>query len=154
MKRILENDTSYNYKDRDLPDEICKQDLQAALKRGNHKSALRKEKVLEDAFIKEVKYGYQLPLKPSYILKIPRTKLSPMGVADQLTISKLGKVIQKDRVTHNLSFPGEISGESINSMINDDSLFDLIYGHIHSRCVQQIVATRKRFPQACILGKK
>ena len=77
-----------------------------------------------------------------------------MGVADQLTISALGEVIQKDRVTHDLSFPGKFLGESINSMIDEDSLFDLIYGHMHSRCVHQIVATRKRFPSSRILGNK
>ena len=154
MKLILNNGTSYKYKNGDLPDDICKQDLTAALERGNHKSALRKEKVLEKAFMKEVEFGYQLPLKTSHILKIPGARLSPMGVADQLTISDLGEVIQKDRVTHDLSFPGKHSGESINSMIDDDSLFDLIYGHMHSRCIHQIVATRKRFPGARILGNK
>ena len=154
MKRILNNGTSYEYKNGDLPEDICKQDLTAALERGNHKSALRKEKVLEKAFKKEVEFGYQLPLKTSHILKIPGARLSPMGVADQLTISDLGEVIQKDRVTHDLSFPGKYSGESINSMINDNSLFDLIYGHMHSRCIHQIVATRKRFPAARILGNK
>ena len=154
MKQILENGTSYVYKDGDLLDEVCKQDLIAALKRGNHKSALKKEKVLESAFKKEINFGYQLPLKPSHILKIPGACLSPMGVADQLTISELGEVIQKDRVTHNLSFPGEVSGESINSMIDDNSLFVLIYGHTHSRCIHQIVATQKRFPSSRILGNK
>ena len=77
-----------------------------------------------------------------------------MGVADQLTISNLGEVIQKDRGTHDLSFPGKILGESINLMIKEDSLFDLIYGHMHSRCIHQIVATRKRLPFTRILGNK
>lgn len=154
MKRILENGTPYVYKNGDLPEETCRQDLIAALERGNHKSALKKEDVLESAMKKEVKFRYQLLMKPSHILKIPGARLSPMGVADQLTISELGEVIQKDRVTQDLSFPGKASGESINLMIDDSSLFDLIYGHMHSRCIHQIVATRKRFPSARILGNK
>ena len=94
-KDEAENGTFYDYKDGDLPDDICKQNLIAALKQGNHKSALKKERVLKDAFKEEVKFGYQLPLKPSHILQIPSVRLSPMGVADQLTVSNLGKVIQK-----------------------------------------------------------
>ena len=77
--QILENGTSYNYKDGDLPDDLCKQDPIAALKQGNHKSALRKGRVLEDAFKKEVKFRYQLPLKPSHILHNPRRQTFPNG---------------------------------------------------------------------------
>ena len=154
MKRILEEGTSYKYSKNDLPEDTRKLDLEAALIRGNHKSAKTKESVLEKAFIKEVHLGYQLPLKPHHIRIIPNVRMSPMGVADQLSINELGEIIEKDRVTHDLSFPGEASEESINSMIDEDSLFDLIYGHMHSRCIHHIVATRKKFPNSRILGNK
>ena len=154
MKRILEEGTSYKYNKEDLSESIQKLDLEAALSRGNHKSAKVKESILEKAFIKEVKLSYQLPLKPHHIHDIPGIRMSPMGVADQLSINKLREIIEKDRVTHNLPFPGEASAESINSMIDEDSLFNLIYGHMHSQCIHHKVATRKKFPNTRILGNK
>ena len=99
MKRILENGTSYKYNKGDLSESIWKLDLEAALSQGNHKSAKVKEKVLEKAFVKEVKLGYQLPLKPHHISDIPSVTVSLMGVADQLSIHELWEIIEKDRVT-------------------------------------------------------
>ena len=128
--------------------------MEAAFARGNHKSAKTKEKILEKAFVKEVKLGYQVPLKPCHIHKISGVGLSPMGVADQMLINELGEIIEKDMITHDLSFPGEASGESINSMIDEDSLLQLIYGHMHSCCIHHIVATRKKSPNTRILRNK
>ena len=153
MKKILDNGTTYEYH-KALPENTRKGDFDAALARGNHKSALKKKKVLEKALIKETQLGYQLPLRLDHLRNIPEIRISPMGVADQLSINELGEIIEKDRVTHDLSFPGEISGESVNSLIDEDSLFQLIYGHMHSRCIHHIVATRRRFPNTRILGNK
>ena len=77
-------------------------ELKAAFERGNHKSAIKEEETLEKAFAKEIDHGYQLCI------------MSPMGVANQITITNFGEIIKKDRVPHDMSFPGEIT-ESINS---------------------------------------
>ena len=156
MKKVLSNGTEYIYKNGDLPEAIRLGDLKAALIRGNHKSALLKQDTIEKAYIVEVNHGYQLPLLPRHALLLPDARASPLGVASQFSINDTGGIIEKDRVIHDLSHEGEVSKESINSMIDDDSLSHcpLVYGHMHSRCVHYIVATRYLYPQARILGNK
>ena len=155
MKKVLSNGTEYIYKNGELPEAIRLGDLKAALIRGNHKSALLKQDTIEKAYIVEVNHGYQLPLLPRHaLLLVPNARASPLGVASQFSINDTGEIIEKDRVTHDLSHEGEVSNESINSMIDDDSLCPLVYGHMHSRCVHYIVATRYLYPLTSILGNK
>ncbi len=153
MKNILRNGSQFIYKE-NLSPEVLLKDLKAQMERGNHKSAIREKKVLGKAMKKEVRFGFQLPLLPHHPLEIPEARMAPMGVADQTSINERGEIISKQRVTHDQSFPGEFSGESVNSMIDDDYLEPLTFGHAHSRLLHYIVATRIKFPNARILGNK
>ena len=54
-------------------------------------------------------------LPESTYKKIPELILSPMGVATHEGITDTGDFIPKKRITHDLSFPGKTSNNSVNS---------------------------------------
>ena len=78
------------------------------------------------------------------IKNIPDLELAPMGVADQLGVSATGEFVSKLRVTHDLSFPQAVSGESINSRVKDEDLEPCMFGHTLLRIVHYIVHLRKK----------
>ena len=115
MKDRLENGAIFPVSE--ITEEERLQDIEAATKRGNHKSAEKHELYLADAFTKEVQKGWILILPDKDVKNIPGLELAPMGVADQLGVSATGEFVSKLRVTHDLSFPGKISKKSINSRV-------------------------------------
>ena len=60
----------------------------------------------------------------------------------------------KDRVIHNQSMKGAISGKSINDRVIEEELAPLRYGHMMSRLIHQIVALRTLYPNKRILLRK
>ena len=107
---------------KEFTEEERLEDVSSCVSRGNHVSAKVHTLFLSDALSKEIKkgWGILLPLdKARHILELV---LSPMGVAEQLGISETGTFIPKKRLTHDLSFPGKISGESVNSQVIKESL--------------------------------
>ncbi len=77
------------------------QDLVNALTFGNHKGALQKPVILKKLIAKDVKYGYSLPAPLSSIQSIPGLVMALMNIMEQNTIDEFGRIIQKDRLTHN-----------------------------------------------------
>ena len=90
-------------------------------KRGKHKSAEKYEEHLSFDFKKEVEKGWIVLLPDEETTNIPSLELAPMGVADQLGISATGEFVSKLRITHDLSFPQIVSGESVNSRVEKRS---------------------------------
>jgi hypothetical protein len=80
--------------------------------------------------------------------------MAPMGVADQLGVSATGEFIEKLRVTHDLSFPGSESKESINSRVIKDILEPIMFGHALIRVIHYIVNLRRRHPTRKIWIRK
>ena len=105
-----------------LTEETRKGDMKIARTRGNHKSAEKHATFLADALSKETSKGWNLLLPEEKIEEIPDLEIAPLGVADQLGISANGEFIHKLRITHDLSFPGGISGESINARVDKEKL--------------------------------
>ena len=138
----------------DLSEQERLKDLAAAKERGNHKSAATHEKFLADAMKKEVAKGWNLVLPVEEILNIPNLQLSPMGVADAVGISATGEFVPKLRVTHDLSFPGEVSGQSVNSRVIKDDLEPCMFGHALLRIVHHIVNLRRKYPNKIIWIRK
>ena len=152
MKRKLIEGATFPVK---LVDEVTRlQDMEAMKARGNHKSALKHEKYLADAFKKEVEKGWILLLPDNEAQNIPGLELAPMGVQDQIGISATGEFVSKLRVTHDLSFPQEISGESLNSRVIDDELEPCMFGHTLLRLVHHIVYLRQKYPKKKIWLRK
>ena len=144
LKDLLVNGADFPTSNMD--DSLRKRDLEAALKRGNHKSAKRKEKVLSDAMVKEVEKGWMLLIPDSKLLETPKIILNPMGVATHIGIDESGRFTPKDRVTHDLSFPGLSSGESVNSRTIEDNLEPIMFGFTLIRIIHYIVHLRAKFP--------
>ena len=137
----------------DLPSEECKNDLEEALIFGNHKGATAKPLLLCELIAQDVMHGYCLPLPLSKIGKIPGALLAPMNIMAQSTINETGKIIEKDRLTHDQSFKWA-SGTSINSRVDFDQLTPCRFGHCLKRIVNWAVAARYKFPQGRILATK
>jgi hypothetical protein len=112
-----------------IDDDIRLQDLEEMKKRGNHKSAKIHEDHLASAFQKEIEKGWIFILPDEEATNIPGLELAPMGVAEQLGVSATGDFVSKLRITHDLSFPQKISGESINSRVNEELLEPCMFGH-------------------------
>jgi len=69
LKNQLINGVSFPL--RDLPKDVYYKDLIGAVKRGNHKSAEKHSEELHKSILKEIKFGWMIPLKASDALKIP-----------------------------------------------------------------------------------
>ena len=138
----------------DIDEETREKDLQAMKSRGNHKSAILHEEHLSTAFEKEVEKGWILLLPDKELDNIPDLELAPMGVANQLGISATGDFVSKLRVTHDLSFPQEVSGESINSRVKQDELEPCMFGHTFLRVIHHIVYLRQKYPNKIIWLRK
>ena len=76
----------------DLPEAICREDLEHMNNRGNHKSAMSPETKakLMNNYKKEVQHGWILPVALEYVSKIKGTSVVPVGV------SKLFSIDDKD----------------------------------------------------------
>ena len=137
-----------------IDEETRQLDLDAMKTRGNHKSAIKHEDYLASAFEKEVKKGWILLLPDKDLKIIPDLELAPMGVADQIGVSATGEFVSKLRVTHDLSFPQVISGESVNSRVQKDELEPCMFGHTLLRLVHHIVYLRQKYPNKIIWLRK
>ena len=124
-----------------LSDKQRLQDVQAAISRGNHKSAERHIEVLRNNFVKEIKTGFQFPFLIEDIPKIKGSMVAPVGVASQETVNELGEIVPKYRPTHDQSF--EFSpGTSVNKLLLKDDLPPLFYGFCLLRILHYIHALR------------
>jgi hypothetical protein len=92
------------------------QDLIDALTFKNCKSALQKPAILKKLIAKDIKYGYSLPIPLSSVQLIPGLVMAPMNIMEQNSIDEFGRIIQKDRLTHDQSWKWS-SGTSVNSHI-------------------------------------
>jgi hypothetical protein len=138
----------------EIDEDTHKKDLHMATVRGNHKSATEHEKFLADAAVKEIKKGWNLIIHEESASEIPNLEIAPLGVADALGVSASGEFISKLRITHDLSFPGAISGESVNSRVIKEELEPCMFGHALLRIIHYIVHLRKKYPQKKIWLQK
>lgn len=138
MKTILMNGTSYPLKP-PHPKHVQLGDLREMIAFGNHKSASGdRAELLSERMAKEVERCWNIPILPSHILSLidAGAEIAPLGMANQATINERGEIVTKDRVTHNQSMEGAISGKSINDQIIDEEVvphaMDTCYhaGHI------------------------
>ena len=126
------------------------QDLEDAIKRGNHKSAKIHENILMDMVNEEVLHGFQLPTTVESLFKIPHTVVAPYGLVHQQTIDKDGNKKDKFRNTHDQSFRFS-SQRSVNDRVISDELTELIYGHAILRILHYIHSLRAKYPNIAIL---
>ena len=150
IKDILANGVWYPLKNE--PDEITRMsDLEALIERGNHKSASTSDALerINKIYGKEIRKAWLIPFPIPFIPKIKGAAVIPCGLQKQKTVDKNGKIIDKYRLTHDLSFPGP-SGNSINKSVDDDLLTECYYGQCLRRVVHMIVALRIKNPTTII----
>ena len=137
-----------------ISEELHRRDLQAAFQRGNHKSANEKCDYLTCALSKEIQKCWNLILPDNCMDSIPHLVFNHMGVATHLGITEYCTFEPKNRVTHDLSFPGKFSGESVNSRVKIDSLEPCMFSYVFLCIIHCIVSLRNKYPQTKIWIRK
>jgi hypothetical protein len=153
FRNILDNGSTFSLLD-PLPDKTRLRHFDEMLSYKNHKSAVLSKDIWNNHLRKEVEKGWLIPLRPCGARQLRNASIAPMGVVSQSTINELGKVVPSNQVTHNLSFPGPISGSLINSRTQMDLLEPCYYGHMLNWMIHQIVVHRVKFPSSHIVLQK
>ena len=86
--------------------------------------------------------------------RIPHVCMAPLDIQAQWTINQQGKIIPKDRLTHDQSYKWEMSGTRINSRCNFSSLQHCMFGKCLIRIINWTVAARRKYPNCRIFAKK
>lgn len=151
LKSILTNGSSWKLEE--IDEETRVSDLDDALAFGNHKGAEKQPDLLTELVVKDVDYGYALALPLSKIKHLPGICMAPVNIAPQNTIDEYGKIIAKDRLTHDQSYEFK-SGHSVNNRVIEESLLTCPFAHALRRFVNYTVALRQKFPDCRIVCSK
>ena len=136
-----------------LAKETRAADLEEARNFGNHKGAEAQPDLLRTLNQKDIIHGYTLPLPLSKVHRIPGVIMAPMNIMQQNTIDEHGRIIDKDRLTHDQSYEWT-QGLSVNSRVDKSTLLQCRFGHCLNRLINWTVAARKKFPGCPILAQK
>ena len=128
-------------------------DVEAAISRGNHKSAQDREDLLNSLVHDDIVAGFQLPIPIDSTKLIVNGMLAPCGIVDQFSINELGERIEKNRLTHDQSFDFS-EGNSPNSRLIRDDLPELRYGACLSQIIHYAHALRFAYPRKKIVASK
>eukprot|EP00978_Attheya_sp_CCMP212_P014605 scaffold37341_cov51-Attheya_sp.AAC.1 len=79
---------------------------------------------MEDLIKGDVEHGFLLVIPRDKVMEIVGAQVAPMNGENQNSINKQSEIVSKDRLTHNQSWTGSASGQSINRRVIDDSLQD------------------------------
>jgi hypothetical protein len=138
-----------------IDEELRKLDLAEALVIGNHKGATKEPQILEKLMKEDVFRGYSLPILLDKVTEIPGAIMAPQNVARQNTIDETGKIVGKDRLTHDRSLTVYSSqAPSMNDRVREDELTPIQFGRTMIQVIHYIVNTRRRHPKTKMLVKK
>jgi hypothetical protein len=104
--------------------------------------------------LKDVHHSFSIPIPPETVPLIAGALVQPFGLAQQFTITKLGKRVAKYRLTQDLSFSLSQENCSVNSRIDMSQYNEMIYGWCLSRILHYIVGLRLAYPNNSILIAK
>jgi hypothetical protein len=136
-----------------IDEELRQSDLQEALEFGNHKGAKQNPSLLLELVSKDVKHGYAVTFPLSKAVSIPGISLAPMNIMHQNSIDESGRIVEKDRLTHDQSFMFG-SETSVNSRANTEEMFPCMYGACLRRLINWACAARAQFPTTPICASK
>ena len=137
----------------ELSSELRKCDVKDALEFGNHKGACEKPELLRKLVHKDVTHGYGLVIPLEKVLRVPDLIIAPMNIMNQKTIDEFGRIIRKDRLTHDQSYKW-VSGTSVNSRVLKEELLPCMFGACIKRLTNWAVAARRKFPGKRIYATK
>ena len=127
--------------------------MKGALYFGNHKGAVRNPILLRKLIEKHVVHGYGLVLPLSKIDQIPGVLLAPMNIMTQNKINEHGRIVEKERLTHNQSYKWG-SGTLVNSRVEKSDLLPCRFQACLKRLMNWNVAARNKFPGKKIISSK
>jgi hypothetical protein len=125
MSQILTNGLEWPLEPLDKDSRLA--DVREALIFGNHKGASMQPDLLLHLMLKDIHFGYCPPLPLAKAKKILDILIAPMNIQQQNTINKFGRIILKDRQTHNQSFKWS-SCTSVNSRVKKEELLPCMFG--------------------------
>jgi hypothetical protein len=132
-----------------IPEDERSSDLEFHLSRGNHKSAIKHDNILDELISSDIRHGFALPLLIYVLPFIKNASIAPLGCHEQETINEAGEHIPKCRMTHDQTFPGP-SGKSVNLRVVKDQLPPCMFSHVLSRVLHYIVDLCHRHPSTRI----
>ena len=100
---------------------------------------------------KDVTHGFAFPININTASNIICGAWAPLNITEQWSINEKGERIEKKRLTHDQSFKGLKSNESINDRLDVEKLEPLIHGYMFSRLLHMIHAMRLAHPSLVIL---
>ncbi len=136
-----------------LDNNMQKNNVNEAITIGNHKGATSQPLLLRHLILKDVSYGFGLTIPLSAVHSIQGALLALMNIMKQNTIDEQGRIIPKDRLTHDQSYAWG-SGTSINSRVRIEDLLPCRFGTCIRWLVNYAVAARKKYPNRRIMGTK
>ena len=149
IQDTLKNGASYDFKP--LPPDINRQfENDAILAYGNHASARQRPEALIKVCKKDTKFGYSFPISFDCARQIQQGRAGPLGVAQHAGIDEHGNIVIKDRLAHDQSFSLGFA-PSLNDLVDESDLIDLVFGWCLDRIIHQTVALRQKFPNKRIL---
>ena len=151
MKDILDN--GYNWTLENLEEGDRRTDTEEAISFGNQKGAKRNPVILRSLVEKGVTHGYGLVFPLRKVIRIPGIILAPTNIMTQNTIDEHGRIIDKDRLTHDQSYKWG-SGTSVNSRVDKDELPPCRFGACLKRLMNWSVAAMRMYPGRRIVSSK
>jgi hypothetical protein len=145
FQSILQQGMNYFFH-QEITEEQRVAELEANLKRGNHKSATTEPQQTAEALHKDVKFGFALPFPSKLIRRLKGALVQPCGLAYQFSLKADGTRERKHRLTHDLSFEATGEKRSVNSRIDMGKYPEMIFGWCLPRIIHFIVALRIRHP--------
>ena len=77
-----------------------------------------------------------------------------MNIQHQNTIDKTGKIIDKERLTHNQSYKWSGSGTLVNSRTIKELLMPCVYSTCLWRLINWTIPARRKYPNRQIMASK
>jgi len=103
----------------------------------------------------EVTKGWQLPLPTIAADVLPNTAIAPLGLVLQASIDDKGNIVDKYRLTHDMTFEMSEKGQnSVNNRVIPTNLTPCRYGQALLRVCHKIVFLRHNHPNEKILLTK
>ena len=118
---------SYNFLSKLLEPQRL-QELLASFEYDNHKSTATDLDNFQHHFLKDLKFGFALPIDKSTITNIPHCMVQPGG---QFTLGLDGSRLPQRRLTHDLSFEHTCDNLSINNNLDLNKYLYMFYGTVY-----------------------
>jgi hypothetical protein len=130
------------------------EELEANLARGNHKSATSRPTVMEAQLHKDVRHGFSLQFPTGLVRKLKGALVQPCGLVTQFSLNADGSRVEKERLTHDLSYEITEKDVSVNNRVDMARYPEMVFGWCLPRIIHFIVALRIAHPSSRILIAK